>query len=134
MQDDETEIQQQCKFESIWNHQFRLRRKIGRRENRSFWLSYGSHAFRSSDRRSLRPHDAGAAANGAHMVQNIIAEGFDIVQPFRSGQPPESDTCRQLLEGKLWAKTNLTIGMRQALGFYTTSTPPPSGGSSGGGG
>lgn len=68
------------------------------------------------------------------MLQNIIVEGFDIVQPFRSGQPPENDTCRQILEGKLWARTYLKIEERQALGSYTTSTPPLSGGSSGGGG
>ncbi|MGE0468758.1 MAG: hypothetical protein AB7L09_08325 [Nitrospira sp.] len=52
------------------------------------------------------------------MLQHIIVEGFDIVQPFRSGQPPESDTCREILEDELWGRTNLPIERRQAFGPY----------------
>lgn len=81
-------------------------------------MRLNSHAFHSSDRRSLRPHDDGTTANGADIQQGIIVKGFYIVQPFRSGRPPESDTCRQILEGKLWARTNLTIERRQAPGLY----------------
>jgi hypothetical protein len=33
-------------------------------------------------------------------------------------EAPESDTCRQILEGKLWTRTYLTIERRQTLGPY----------------
>ena len=81
-------------------------------------MRLNSHAFHSSDRRSLRPHDDGTTADGADIQQDIIVKGFYIVQPFRSGRPPESDTCRQILGEKLGAKTNLTIERPQTLGLY----------------
>jgi hypothetical protein len=43
---------------------------------------------------------------------------YEVGMIARLIEAPESDTCRQILEGKLWTRTYLTIERRQALGPY----------------